>query len=130
MSVRYVAIIAVALASLTALFQLALALGAPWAEMSWGGRFTGVLPNKYRIASGVVALLFFPIVIYGLLGAGGLVETGISPVAERAELWVFAGLFALSTLGNLASQSKRERWWAPVALAIGVSCGYLATQLG
>ena len=130
MPVRYVAIIALALASLTALFQLALALGAPWAEMSWGGRFNGVLPKKYRIASGVVGLLFFPIVIYILLAAGGLLDTGISPGAEQVALWVMAGLFALSTLGNLASQSKRERWWAPVALAIAVSCGYLATQLG
>jgi hypothetical protein len=47
----------------------------------------------------------------------------------RWVLWILTGLFALGALANFASQSKIERIWGPVALALAVCCAILAIGL-
>ena len=50
--------VAVALSGALVAFQVALAAGAPWGEVSWGGGHVGVLPEQLRVASGVSAVLW------------------------------------------------------------------------
>lgn len=49
-----------------AIFQLALVLGAPWGELTLGGRWRGRLPLKIRFIAGfsIVLLCCFSAIIY------------------------------------------------------------------
>lgn len=105
-------------------FQLALALGAPAGAAAWGGSHPGVLPTRLRVASGLVAVFFYPVVAIELLHSAGVIEFGwaVTPFW----IWVLAGLFALGALANFASRSKIERIWGPVSLAMAVCSGVIA----
>lgn len=93
-----------------AMFQIALAIGAPLGHHAWGGVHQGRLPLNFRINSGLAAivLLFAASVV--------LAESTViswSPVPEfllTPTVWLLAGLMALNTAGNLASKSAFERW--------------------
>ncbi len=98
---------------LTVLFQLALALGAPWGEWTLGGRHRGVLPGLWRLV---------PIVSAALLVAF------VAVVATRAQLsfpewyeesrsliWIVIVYSALGCVANAATRSAKERrLWLPV----------------
>ncbi|MEJ2578414.1 MAG: hypothetical protein P8Z68_04885, partial [Kineosporiaceae bacterium] len=71
--IRASAVLAAALLTAVAAFQLALAAGAPWGEMSYGGRAVtsgGVLSASYRLASAgaVVVLLLAAALILARVG--------------------------------------------------------------
>lgn len=70
MSVTLSASIFAALTAITILFQLGLALGMPWAQLAWGGKYTGVLPKNMRMASlfAIGLLLLFATIV--LIRAG------------------------------------------------------------
>lgn len=123
-----VAIIAATLLGIISLFQIALAAGAPWGAGSWGGRHPGKLPTGYRIGSAVAGLFFYPVVALVVLENAGVLGDETSS-GGAAGLWVFAGLFGLSTVVNLISPSKVERIWAPVALVLTVCFALLAIRL-
>jgi hypothetical protein len=59
-----------------ALFQAALVSGAPWGELTMGGRVTGVLPWRLRAVAFVslLLLLAFAAIVFGLglMTFGGL----------------------------------------------------------
>jgi hypothetical protein len=120
------AIVAVALLAVIVAFQAALALGAPWGFAAWGGRHPGVLPGRLRIASGVAAVVVYPLIILVVLASAGLIDAEWLPVDRRVAMWVLTGLLALGALANFASRSPRERFWGPVALAIAVCCAVIA----
>ena len=90
-----------------AAFQLALAAGAPWGHLAWGGAGgTGVLPARLRVASVVSAGVW--------TGAAALVLRGNAPATRG-----IAGLLAVGSAMNAASPSRAEaRLWAPVSLAL------------
>lgn len=123
-----IAIIAAILLGIIAVFQIALAAGAPWGAASWGGRHPGKLPTSYRIGSAVAGLFFYPAVAVFILHSAGVLGDDISS-GGVAGLWVLTGLFGLSTVVNLISPSKVERIWAPVALVLTVCCALLAISL-
>ena len=116
--------IAVILIVVITAFQLALALGAPLGAAAWGGRHPGVLPTRLRIASGVVAVFFYPVLALFILDTAGVIDTGMD--RNPLWMWIFAGLFLLGALANFASRSKVERWWGPVSLVIAVCCVVIA----
>jgi hypothetical protein len=120
------AIVAVVLLAVIIAFQAALALGAPWGFAAWGGRHQGALPQRLRIASGIGAMVIYPLIILIVLAAAGLIDADWLPVDAGLVMWVLAGLLALGALANFASRSPRERFWGPVALAIAVCCGIIA----
>ena len=73
-----------------ALFQVALALGAPLGRAAWGGGHAGTLPTGLRIASAVAIAI-----------------------------WAFAMVLVLGALMNFASPSAWERFlWGPVGLVM------------
>lgn len=120
------AIVAVGLLAVIVAFQAALALGAPWGFAAWGGRHQGVLPRRLRIASGVAAVVIYPLIVLVVLASAGLIDASWLPVDRTVAMWVLAGLLALGALANFASRSPRERFWGPVALAIAICCAVIA----
>ena len=119
-------IVAVVLLAIIALFQAALALGAPWGEAAWGGQNPGVLPRNLRIASGIGAVVIYPLVILLVLAGDGLIDDGWLPIDTTVVMWVLAALLTVGAIMNAISRSPRERLWAPVALAVAICCALIA----
>jgi hypothetical protein len=120
------ALTAVALLGVLAVFQLALALGAPWGRAAWGGGHEGVLPRRLRIASGVAGVVVYPVIILIVLASADLVDIGWMPWSGAAAMWVLTVLFTVAGLMNFISRSKVERIWGPVSLVIALCCGVIA----
>ena len=116
-----VAAYAFALATAVAvLFQIALALGAPWGHLAMGGRFPGKFPPAMRatalVQAAVLALLAVTVAI-----KARLVLEHFYPVSETA-IWVVVAISVLSLIMNLVTPSRGERiLWAPVALVLALS---------
>jgi hypothetical protein len=108
----FAAVLAVVLVAIVAIFQLALALGAPLGRAAWGGRNEGVLPMRLRIASGLAAIVVYPLIALYVLASADLIDLEWLPTAVTG-MWVLNGFFTLGTVANLASRSKIERIWAP-----------------
>ena len=95
--------------ALVVLFQLCLIFGAPWGQITQGGRYEGPLPVNGRVA----ALLSVPILI--CMGAS------ITSAAELVPYWAdwtaYAAIAvqALSTTLNWITPSQKERrLWGPI----------------
>jgi hypothetical protein len=128
--VKIAAGIAVILLAVIIVFQMALALGAPLGKAAWGGQHEGVLPKRLRIASGVAALVVYPLIVVAILGAAGFVDGDFLPGNGGPQLmWAFGGLFTLGGIANLVSRSTIERYWAPVSIAIAICCAVIASAL-
>ncbi len=100
-------------------FQLALALGAPWGRLAWGGQHQGSLPVGYRVGSAA------NILVYGVMALLALDRTGLVAVVpdatSRVGMWAVFGVLVLGTLMNAVSRSKPERFaMTPVALALAI----------
>jgi hypothetical protein len=102
-----------------AVFQAALALGAPLGRAAWGGA-TAVLPSRLRISSAVafVAWLIAPVIVLG--------RAGIEVVALPRDVlvwgtWALVVLSALGAVVNFASSSRWERFgWGPLAALLAI----------
>ena len=100
-----------------AAFQVALAFGAPFGDVAWGGS-TPVLAPPMRWASAAAAIY--------LLIAAGLMEVRAGDWGEGLPRWlpfafnVFLALqLALNTLANLAAKSGAERYGMGAASSLG-----------
>ena len=120
------AILAVVLLVTITAFQLALAFGAPWGAAAWGGQSPGVLPTRLRIASGVVAVVVYPLVIALVLASAGMIDDGWLPLDGTLIMWVLAGLLGVGAVMNFVSRSRPERSWGAVALTIALCCLIIA----
>ena len=115
------------LITIAVLFQLALALGDPWGEFALGGRFPGALPQKIRLAAlaQMAVLCVFAVVA---LARSGLIFQGVYDIS-RIAIWLVVGFFALGSIANLATPSKRERMvWAPVNVALLIASALIAVS--
>lgn len=126
---RVAGITAVALLAVVEVFQIALALGAPFGKASWGGRHEGVLPARLRIASAIAAVVAYPLIIFFVLAAAGLIDTSLSEGTRRVGMWALTALLALGAVANFVSRSKIERIWGPVSLGAAVCCGLIAAGI-
>ncbi|TDC43831.1 hypothetical protein [Micromonospora sp. KC213] len=105
-----------------ALFQLALALGAPLAQAAWGGTHTGSLPHRLRIASALAVLVWAGAAMLVIRRAGfGMLA--MPEAVARWGTWLLFGLLLLGALMNVASSSTWERYfWGPYALVVAGLC--------
>ncbi len=120
------ALIAAGLIGMVILFQIALAVGAPWGQAAWGGQHAGRLPARLRFAS-VVAALILAVLAWIVLAAGRV--TSASPLPESwlgPAAWLGTAYFGLGALVNAISRSRVERVWAPVSLLTAVCFGLVA----
>jgi hypothetical protein len=124
--VTIAAILAVVLLVAIAAFQLALAFAAPWGAAAWGGQHPGVLPRRFRIASGVAALVVYPLIIALVLASAGIIGDGWLPMDGTPIMWALAALLGVGALMNFVSRSPPERRWGAVALTIALCCVVIA----
>ena len=107
----------VATTLIVALFQIALALGAPWGAYAYGGARTGKLPVGFRINSLVAAVVMVAISGH-YLAQLGVFEPVLDPAGNSVVNWVLVGFTGLAALANNATRSKLERavWGVPTIL--------------
>jgi hypothetical protein len=101
-------------------FQVALALGAPWGEYTMGGRYRGRLPQEMRIAAVGQAALLAALAVFVLSSAGLVLPT----MADTLPLliWAVVVFSGFSLTVNAISPSRDERRiWVPVAIVMLVT---------
>lgn len=101
-----------------AVFQVALAMGAPIGRFAWGGQHE-VLPTRLRIGSAVSVVLYAAIGAI-LLTRAGVITLGLGDRAVEIAAWVVTAYFALGILMNAISRSRPER------LVMTPTCAVLA----
>jgi hypothetical protein len=117
MLVTISAIFLVAMTLVVTVFQIALALGAPWGEYAYGGTKTGKLPTGFRINSVVSAFVMLAISGH-YLAQLGVFEPVLDSAGNSVVNWVLVGFTGLAALANNATRSKKERmvWGIPTIL--------------
>ena len=105
-----------------AIFQAALALGAPFGAAAWGGGHAGRLPPRLRVAS-AFACCFWLLAALLVLERGGSGIVSLPPGLARWGTWALVVLLPVGGLLNLASRSRWERFvWGPIALVLAALC--------
>ena len=101
-------------------FQLGLALGAPWGAYAMGGAFPGRYPPRLRVAAIVQALVIATLILV-VLSAAGIVLPSLA--ADLPWLvWLAVGFSALSVVLNAITRSAVERrLWLPVGVVMLVT---------
>ncbi len=118
-TVAFVSAIAlVVILAALAVFQLALAAGAPLGRFAWGGQ-NRVLPTRMRIGS------VSSVIIYALIAAVALDRVGqidvVPDIVSRVAMWVVFGYFMVGIVLNLLSKSRSERAvMVPVTIVLTV----------
>jgi len=111
----------------TALFQCALVFGAPWGELTLGGRTPGVLPTRLRAVAllSLLLLLAFAAIV---AARAALVLPGLQS-DSRWLIWGVVGYCGLGVVANAMTPSRRERrLWLPVVICMLVSSGIVAVS--
>jgi hypothetical protein len=104
-----------------AVYQLALAAGAPLGRGAWGGTHTQ-LPTSLRLAS-AVTIAVYALAALVILRRAGFPIRWISAAVARIGTWVLVVMLPASALGNLISESPWERFLnGPVALVLAMLC--------
>lgn len=123
---RWAARATVGLLAGLAVFQVALALGAPLGEAAWGGTHGARLPAALRLAS-LATILLYAAVAAVVMRQAGYAVPGVSGRVARPATRVVAGLIALSGAANLLSGSAWERYLlGPVSLVLASLCMLVA----
>ena len=105
------------LAAFAVLFQIALVVGAPWGELTLGGKFPGKLTAPLRLVAAVSGCLltFFALVV---LAKAGLIFPEWTHISNWA-IWIVVGYCVLGVIANAATPSRRERMlWLPLVAAM------------
>lgn len=114
--------------ALLAVFQIALALGAPLGRFAWGGQHR-VLPARLRVGSAVSVLIYvlIDLIAWDRVGAIALFPAGFAEVA----MWVIFGYFVLGILMNAISRSRPERLtMVPVTIVLAGLSFFIALGYG
>jgi len=102
----------------TALFQIAIVLGAPLGEYSYGGQNPGVLKLPFRIASVFSALVMFAVAGH-YLAQLGIFTPLLDPAGNSIANWGFAVFAGLSAIANNITRSQKEkRLWGGTTIAM------------
>lgn len=104
------------------LAQVCLVFGAPWGHLTMGGKWEGALPPRIRPVAAVQATLLLCLMTIAL-DQGGVTDFGW----PSWSLWPALALTYLTTLGNLATPSPRERlYWGPLTLIMSGALSWIA----
>jgi hypothetical protein len=109
-----------------AVFQAALAAGAPWGHAAWGGERAD-LSTAQQTASAVAAVVYVSAAVIVLCRAGVIWSGRSGATIFRWGTWLFAAAMAVGALPNLASQSNWETFiLGPLALVLAALCFVVA----
>jgi hypothetical protein len=122
------AIVYLAGSAVAIVFQIAVALGAPWGEYTQGGRWPGRLPPVSRILALAQAVIL-GVLAFILLSATGIVAREAT-VSQPNVVWFPVIVSGASLWLNLNSHSPKERrTWTPVVAVMLVSSAVTAIAL-
>jgi hypothetical protein len=108
-----------------ALFEVALAAGAPLGRAAWGGAHAH-LSSGQRIGSAVAVVVWAAAALV-VLGRAGLWSAGKHEALFRRGTWFLAAINVLAALMNFASHSAWENAiFGPTALVLAVLCTIVA----
>jgi hypothetical protein len=127
MSPQFSARLFAGLMGVVSVFQLALALGAPWGDLAMGGAFPGVYPPGLRVAA------FLQIAVLAGIALVVLSRVNLALPAWHATsrwlIWVIVALAAIGVLLNLITPSATERLiWGPVTIVLFITALRTATS--
>lgn len=131
MNVEAIAIAAAVLFGLLAALQVALALGAPFGHIVFGGRVAEAgepLPGSWRFASAVAAVV---LIGFGwiILVRGGVITSSGSSTTVTVLAWMVVAYMAINTAMNLASRDPIERYLlGGVTAVLVVLCSIVAAS--
>lgn len=102
----------------TALFHLAIVLGAPLGEYSYGGQQEGKLPLGFRVAR--VPSFFLMAAIAGhYLAQTGILTPLLPPEQNAWANWGLVGFASLAALmNNITRSAKEKRLWGGTTIAM------------
>ena len=110
-----------------AIFQLALAAGAPMGHAAWGGA-NARLSTAQRGAS-AAAVVFYAAAALIVLGRAGVLRARGNAALFRWGIWFLAVAMAIGALPNFASQSRWENLiFGPLALVLAILCVIVARR--
>ena len=102
----------------TALFQIAIVLGAPLGEYAYAGQNPGVLKLPFRIATVFSALVMFAIAGHYLAQLGVFTPL-LDQAGNSIANWGFAVFAGLSAIANNITRSQKEkRLWGGTTIAM------------
>jgi len=124
--IQTAAIVYAVIIAIVIMFQCCLIAGAPWGQLTQGGKYNGKLPTSGRLAAFISILLL-------LFMAGGIMSVAQLPPGWPSWVgWVVLVIQLLSTVLNLITPAKLERrLWGPVTIVLlGLACYVVFSQLG
>jgi hypothetical protein len=108
-----------------AVFQLALAAGAPWGHAAWGGA-DAHLSTTQRSAS-AAAVVLYSVAALIVLGRAGILRARRNATVFRWGTWLLAVAMGIGAILNFASQSRWENFiFGPIALLLAILCTVVA----
>ncbi len=108
------------IALLAVAFHLALALGMPWAELSWGGQYSGRLPAPMRVASVASAVVLVVLALVVLIRAGLLLPRWHA--LSQKVMWVVVAYCGIAVLAHTFTPSRWERIvWLPMVVILFIT---------
>ena len=121
--------IAAILMTAVAMFQVALALGAPLGAYAWGGQNRGVLPPRLQLGSAISAPILLALAIMVLIRAGVVYPAWSEAMAWP--VWIVFLFMVMNTFANFRSDSAEERRvMTPITAVLAVLVGYVSWTLG
>jgi hypothetical protein len=123
--IKYIALIYIIVSSVVIIFQIALVFGAPWGNLTLGGKWRGRLPGKARIIPlfSIVVLLFLIII------AAARTQIAFDQIYNSSKIliWIVVGYNILGTIMNAITPSRSERkLWLPVIVFMLLSSIFIA----
>jgi len=108
------------IALLPVAFHCALALGLPWAELSWGGQYSGRLPPLMRVASAASASVLVLLALVVMIRAGLLLPRWHS--LSQKVIWGVVAYCGVAVLAHIFTPSKWERiLWLPMVVILFIT---------
>ncbi|MEQ8534051.1 MAG: hypothetical protein RIB86_19515 [Imperialibacter sp.] len=112
--------------SLVLVYHLTIITGLIPYEATWGGRLQS---REQMLRFETVSIVVNLFILTVILIKGGYLKLKLPAIVLKVLLWAFAVLFALNTVGNLASTSVLELIiFTPLTAAAAVFCARLATE--
>jgi hypothetical protein len=116
----------IALLSLVLVYHLIIITGLIPYEATWGGRLQN---REQMLRFETVSIVVNLFILAVILIKGGYLKLKLPTMVLKALLWAFAVLFALNTVGNLASTSMMELIiFTPLTAISAVFCARLAVE--